>query len=461
MASGARDRELGYLSATELGRAYRSKQLSPVEVTNAIIRRIELAQSTINAFVLFDPDAALEEARASEARSRRNAPFSLLDGVPVSLKDLLLAKGWPTRRGSRTVASDGAWLEDSPAAARLREAGAVLLGKTTTSEFGLRGMGDSPLTGITRNPWKLEHTPGGSSAGAVAAVAAGLGPLAVGTDGGGSIRVPAAYSGVVGLKPSFGRVPTHPASIIGAPPHVGPIARSVADARLLLDVLAKPDDRDPYRLPAPSVSFAEGEPLPLSRLRVGYLSGAEQDCSREAREAFERAIARCRSLGLKPLSVDLSLDGASPILTTLFEARAAHTLSGLSPELRDLVDPTIRAAAEAGERLSLLSYLTVEAERTALALRVAHVFRTVDLLLTPTTAESAPTVDAPPSARRAPFTGIFSLTRHPAISIPNGTTRAGLPIGLQIVGRHFEESAVLALAAALESGHAFAAPPEL
>jgi aspartyl-tRNA(Asn)/glutamyl-tRNA(Gln) amidotransferase subunit A len=458
-AANSRDRELSYLSALELSRSFRSKQLSPVEVTQAALRRIERAQSTLNAFVLFDADAALAAARASEARFQRDAALSSLDGVPISLKDLLLTRGWPTRRGSRTIATRGPWLEDSPAAARLREAGAVLLGKTTTSEFGLKGMGDSPLTGVTRNPWNLQHTPGGSSAGAVAAVAAGLGTLAVGTDGGGSIRVPAAYSGVVGLKPSFGRVPTHPASIVGAPPHVGPIARSVGDARLLLDVLARPDDRDPYRLPA-APSFVDAAELPRPGLRIGYLAGAESACGREVREAFGRAIARCRELGLEPIEVELSLAGASEVLTTLFKARAAHTLSQISPELRDLVDPAIRAAAEEGAQLPLLDYLTVEAERTALALRVAQAFRSVDLLLTPTTAEAAPTVDAAASTRRAPFTSIFSLTRQPAISIPNGTTRAGLPIGLQIVGRHFEEAAVLGLAARLESGQAFAAPPE-
>ncbi|RYZ10110.1 MAG: amidase [Myxococcales bacterium] len=459
-AAKARDRELAYLSAVELGQAYRSKGLSPVEVTQAALRRIEATQSTINAFVLFDPESALLAARAAELRFQRQAPLSPLDGVPLSLKDLLLTRGWPTRRGSRTVPAEGAWLEDSPAAARLREAGAVLLGKTTTSEFGLRGMGDSPLTGITRNPYNLEHTPGGSSAGAAAAVAAGLGTLAVGTDGGGSIRVPAAYSGVVGLKPTFGRVPSHPASVIGAPPHVGPIARSVGDARLLLEVLSQPDDRDPYRVPTSASSFVEPG-LPFAQRRVGYLAGIEQGCGREARDAFEAVLSRCRELGCSPVPVELSFEGAADVLTTLFQARAAHTLATLPAELRSLVDPTIRGAAEAGEQLSLLQYLAVEAERTALALRVAHVFRTVDVLLTPTTAESAPTVDASPSPRRAPFTGLFSLTRHPAISIPSGTTRAGLPIGLQIVGRHFEEGLVLSVAAALESTRAFAAPPEL
>jgi aspartyl-tRNA(Asn)/glutamyl-tRNA(Gln) amidotransferase subunit A len=459
-AERARDRELAYLSAEELGRAYRARRLSPVEVTAAAARRIEATQATLNAFASFDAAAALAGARASEARFHRGGPLGALDGVPVSVKDLLLVKGFSTRRGSRTTASDELSSQDSPAAARLREDGAVLLGKTTTSEFGLRGMGDSPLTGITRNPWSLARTTGGSSAGAVAAVAAGLGTLAVGTDGGGSIRVPAAYSGVVGLKPTFGRVPTYPGAVLGAPPHVGPIARSVADAALLLDVLCQPDDRDPYRLPPPSVVFADRASRAPRPLRVGYLALPERACDPEVGAAFEGSLTRCRELGLEPRAVDLSFQGAGEVLTSLFQARAAHTLSALSEELRSLVDPSIRAAAEAGEQLSIVQYLAVEAERTSLALRVSRVFRIVDVLLTPTTAEPAPLVEAEPSARRAPFTGLFSLTRHPAISIPNGRTRGGLPIGLQIVGRHFEEETVLDLAAALEAGGAFVAPPE-
>jgi aspartyl-tRNA(Asn)/glutamyl-tRNA(Gln) amidotransferase subunit A len=458
-AAQARDRELVYLTAAELGRHYRARELSPVEVTEAVLRRIERLGPALNAFVLVDTEAALASARASEARFARQAPLGPLDGVSVSLKDLLLARGWPTRSGSKTVDARAAWLEDSPAAARLREGGAVLLGKTTTSEFGLRGMGDSPLTGITRNPWNLQHTPGGSSAGAVAAVAAGLGCLAVGTDGGGSIRVPAAYTGVVGLKPSYGRVPSYPASVIGAPPHVGPITRSVHDAQLLLGTLARSDDRDPYRAPeANDAAFASA--LPLRALKVGYLAGAQEQCTKDVREAFDGVLAMLRELGLQPVAVDLSLDGAQGVLTTLFNARAAHTLRNLSAVARSEVDSSIELAAREGERLIALDYLAAEAERTALALRVAHVFRSYDLLLTPTAAEPAPRVDAEFSPKRAPFTGMFSLTRQPAISIPCGVTREGLPIGLQIVGRHFEEALVLQLAAGLEAGNTFAQPPE-
>lgn len=460
MSQADRDKELAYLEASQLTRLFSSRNLSPVEVAQATLRRVERHQPRINAFVLVDADAALDAARASEQRYLRGAALSPLDGVCVSLKDLLLTRGWPTRRGSKTVPSDGPWLEDSPAAARLREAGAVLLGKTTTSEFGLKGMGDSPLSGITRNPWHPAHTPGGSSAGAVAAVAAGLGALAVGTDGGGSIRVPAGYSGVVGLKPSFGRVPAYPSSMLGAPPHVGPIARSVRDARLLLDVLARSDDRDPYRLPPTTTGFAVDE-RELVSVRVGYPAAVYEHChDSEVRDAFEAALRRCRARGLEPTPIELSLGAAGRLLTTLFEARAAHTLSGLAPERRGLVDPAIRAAAERGQALGLLDYLNVEAERTALAQSVALAFRDIDVLLTPTTAEPAPAVDAEPARSRAPFAGLFSLTRQPAISIPNGRTRAGLPLGLQIAGRHFEEAIVLGLAGLLEETAAYQPPPE-
>ena len=290
-ASAVRDRELSYLTATELARHFRAHELSPVEVTQAILRRIARLEPELNAFVLVDHEAALASAKASEARYHAGVPLSVLDGATVSLKDLLLARGWPTRKGSRTTSAEGPWNEDSPAAARLREAGAVLLGKTTTTEFGLKGMGDSPLTGITRNPWNLRHSPGGSSAGAVAAVAAGLGALAVGTDGGGSIRVPAAFVGVVGLKPTFGRVPTYPAGVIGAPPHVGPIARRVRDAAALLSVLARPDDRDPYRLPHDERPLLDAEATTLTGLRIGYSARLfPAELSPELSTAFARAV---------------------------------------------------------------------------------------------------------------------------------------------------------------------------
>src|SRR5215472_13072616 len=251
------DGDFAWLSAVSLLDLYRGKAATPVEVTRALLDRLDRLQPKINAFCIVDRDGALAAAAASERRWLDGKPAGPLDGVPVTIKDLMLMRGFATLRGSRLVDPDQDWSEDAPATARLREAGAVILGKTTTPEFGWKALGDSPLTGITRNPWDLSRTPGGSSAGAAAACAAGIGPLHVGSDGAGSIRIPCAFTGVFGLKPSFGRVPAHPPSPMGLLSHVGPMARTVADAALMLGVLTTPDHRDPYALPAEGKNYAD------------------------------------------------------------------------------------------------------------------------------------------------------------------------------------------------------------
>ncbi|HEX6318254.1 MAG TPA: amidase family protein, partial [Burkholderiales bacterium] len=240
--------ELWAKTAAELLDGYRRHEFSPLEVARAVLGRIEALNPKFNAFCLVSQEVE-KEAKASESRWLAGQPRGLLDGVPVSIKDLLLTRGWPTLRGSKAVDPNGPWNDDAPAVARLREHGAVLLGKTTTPEFGWKGVTDSALTGITRNPWDKSKTPGGSSGGAAAALASGMGPLAVGTDGGGSIRIPCSFTGLFGLKPSFGRVPAWPLSPFGTVAHVGPMARSVGDAALMLNVLAQPDARDWHALP--------------------------------------------------------------------------------------------------------------------------------------------------------------------------------------------------------------------
>lgn len=443
------------LSARELLAGYGAGELSPVAVTQAVLARAE-QERELNAFVVLDAESALNAARESERRWQRGRPLGLLDGIPISIKDLLLVQGWPTRRGSRTSDATGPFSVDCPAAARLREHGAVILGKTTTSEFGLKGLGDSPLTGITRNPWNHNHTPGGSSAGAVAAVAAGIGPLAVATDGGGSIRVPSSYSGVVGLKPTFGRVPTWPSAVVGAPAHVGPVGRTVDDVARLLTVLAGNDHRDPYRLPASQVHYHEQLRIPLQGLRIGAsatLGYAEIDPQIHA--AFKRAILLFRELGAEVVERDPGFSSPARILRTLFVGRAANTVRALNDAQRELLDPAIAEAAREGQSLSALDYLAAEEARTALADVVNRYHQHFDLLLTPTTAAVAPRVDGSPATAESPreaspFAAPFSLTRQPAISVPAGLHSSGLPMGLQIVGRHFEESLVLNAAAYFE-----------
>src|SRR5712691_8667557 len=247
--------DIAFLGATRLLELYRAKALSPVAVISETLRRLERYEGALNAFVLYDPESALAMARASEARWQKGEPQGLLDGVPVALKDTLLTRGWPRLLGSRTIDPKQAWDEDAPVPARLRAKGAVFFGKTTTPEFGWKGVTDSPLSGITRNPWNLERTPGGSSGGSAAAILAGIGPLAVGTDAGGSIRIPAAFCGIVGHKPTFGRVAAYPASAFGDVAHVGPMTRTVDDAALMLDAMKGPDSRDWHSLPDDDIAY--------------------------------------------------------------------------------------------------------------------------------------------------------------------------------------------------------------
>src|SRR3954465_8780027 len=261
--------DLCSLSAVQLLEGYRTRAFSPVEVAAAVMKRIEERNPELNAFNLVST-AIPQQAKASEARWMSGQPRGLLDGVPVSIKDLLLTTGWPTLRGSKTVDPKGPGNDDAPAVARMREHGAVLLGKTTTPEFGWKGVTDGPLTGITRNPWNPQKTPGGSSGGAVAAVAAGMGPLAVGTDGGGSIRIPCSFTGLFGIKPSFGRVPAWPLSPFGTVAHVGPITHSVVDAALMLNVLALPDARDWHALPYDARDWRSGLDQGVDDLRIAF-----------------------------------------------------------------------------------------------------------------------------------------------------------------------------------------------
>ncbi|MCG8695148.1 MAG: hypothetical protein MI806_28400, partial [Minwuiales bacterium] len=270
--------EIAYMTATDLIACYRKGALSPSEVIEVVLARLEKLEPGLNAFQLVDADAARAEAARSTDRWAKGEPCGALDGVPISIKDIVATAGWPTRSGSlATPEAPGTF--DAPCVARLREAGAVLFGKTTTPEFGWKGMTDSPLKGVTRNPWNLAHTPGGSSGGAGAAMAAGIGALAHGNDGGGSVRIPSSYCGLYGLKPTFGRVPHHPQdSPFSTLSASGPLARSVADAALMLNEMARPDARDWYALPYDGRDYLADLDAGVAGLKIGLstdLGGAE------------------------------------------------------------------------------------------------------------------------------------------------------------------------------------------
>src|SRR6516165_6501282 len=307
--------DLAFASATRLIELYRAKRVSPVEVATETLRRLEMYEGAVNAFVLYDPEMALAMASASEARWQRGEPQGLLDGVPVALKDTVLTKGWPRLLGSRTIAADQAWDEDAPVTARLRAEGAVFFGKTTTPEFGWKGVTDSPLSGITRNPWNSERSPGGSSGGSAAAVLAGIGPLAVGTDAGGSIRIPASFCGIVGHKPTFGRVAAYPPSAFGDVAHVGPLTRSVDDAALMLDAMKGPDSRDWHSLPDDGIAYRE-------RVREGSIKGRRvvlsptlgyAEPAPAVRAAVERAARIFAELGAVVEEADPFTESPMPI----------------------------------------------------------------------------------------------------------------------------------------------------
>ena len=455
----ASEHDIAYASAVSLLDLYRRRELSPVEATRLILDRVDALQPRINAFCIVDRDGALAAARASEKRWLRGEAVGRLDGVPATIKDLILMRGFPTRRGSRLVEPDQDWSEDAPATARLREAGAVIIGKTTTPEFGWKALGDSPLTGITRNPWDLSRTPGGSSAGAAAACAAGLGPLHVGSDGAGSIRIPSAFTGVFGLKPSFGRVPAHPPSPMGLLAHIGPIARSVTDAALMLIVLSGPDHRDPYALPPQEKDYLAGLEEGVRGWRIAYsptLGYAKVDP--EIATAAAEAARHFETLGATVEQVDAIFDSPRDALFKLWAAGAAKLLAAFPADRREVIDPGLVVTAEEGAQISAIDYLGADLVRTALARQMAEFHRNYDLLVTPMMPVPALPVGQDlndPTAERhwidwSPFSYPFNMTRQPAASIPCGLTSAGLPIGLQIVGPLYADDRVLRAARAFE-----------
>ena len=452
------------LSATELLDGYRKHELSPVEVTRAVLERIERLNPVLNAYCLVS-ERALDDAKASEARWLAGQPQGLLDGVPVSIKDIILTKGWPTRRGSKTVDAKGPWNDDAPATARLREHGAILLGKTTTPEFGWKGVTDSPLTGITRNPWDAKKTPGGSSGGAAAALAAGMGALAVGTDGGGSIRIPCSFTGLFGLKPSFGRVPAWPLSPFGTVAHVGPMTRSVADAALMLNVLALPDARDWYALPYERRDWRMGLDEGVTDLRIAFspdLGYAKVDA--EVASLVRQALDVFRDEGAKVEEKSPGFANPDPIFRTLWFSGAAMLINAIPAEKRRLIDPGLLEVAAEGAKIPAADILDSHMKRGALGTHMNLFHRDYDLLVTPTLACAAFDVglEFPPGKNRwidwTPFTYPFNLTQQPAASISCGVTREGLPVGLQLVGPRYADALVLRAARAYESARPLAMP---
>ncbi|MEA2757538.1 MAG: aspartyl-tRNA(Asn)/glutamyl-tRNA(Gln) amidotransferase subunit [Methylobacteriaceae bacterium] len=453
------------LGARQLTALFAKRALSPVELLDAVLARIEREEPRVNAFVLLDREGAHKAAKESEERWTKRAPLSAADGLVATIKDNILLAGFPARRGSKT-GSNAAVTEDAPASARLKEAGCVIVGKTTLPEFGWKGLCDSPLTGITHNPWRLDRSTGGSSGGAAAAAALGLGQLHLGTDAAGSIRIPSAFCGVFGIKPSFGRVPAYPASPFSALAHVGPMARSVEDAALMLSIIGRPDARDFMAWNTPCPDYTIGLDAGVAGMRIAYSSKLNLDIDVEPKiaAACETAAQVFLELGASVERVDPTLPDCRPIIDDLWKAVAAFIMSGISEEQRQQCDPGLARDAATGSNIPTHRYIAASAERANVALAMMRFHEDFDLLLTPQMPVPAILAgyDVPPNSGMAhwidwsPFTYPFNITQQPAASVPCGLTDEGLPIGLQIVGPHREDGLVLAAARAFESARPFA-----
>jgi len=445
------------LTAAELLSAYRTGELSPVEATKAVLDRILRLDPQVNAFCLLDADGALDAARASERRWQRGEPRGRIDGVPVSVKDLFLTAGHPTLRGSHSIDPAGPWVLDAPAVARVRAHGGVVVGKTTTPELGWKGVTDSPLTGATGNPWDPSRTSGGSSGGSAAAVALGMGPLSLGTDGGGSVRIPAAFTGTTTIKPTYGRAPLYPASPFGTLAHAGPMTRTAADAALLLDVMAEPDTRDPWAL-APAAPTVEQLGRSMAGLRIAVspaLGHAVVDPGVAA--AFAAAVDIFAALGARVEEVEPGFADPIAAFETLWFAGAAKSIEHLGADERARLDPGLLAVAEQGARTSAVDYLGAMAVRNELGILMGGFHSRFDLLLTPTLPITAfeKGVEVPLGwtgerwTTWTPFTYPFNMTQQPAASVPCGFV-GGLPVGLQIVGARHADGLVLSAAHAYQ-----------
>ncbi|MBC8268768.1 MAG: amidase [Rhodospirillaceae bacterium] len=461
--------DIYYLSAKQLTDRYSSGDLSPVEVTQAVLERIEADGSDYNAFCLLDPDSALATARQSEERWRRGQPCGLIDGVPTTIKDLIITKDWPTLRGSRTTDPAGPWLEDAPSTDKLRQHGAVILGKTTTPEFGSKGVTESLLTGSTRNAWNKDRTSGGSSGGAGVAAARGYGALHIGTDGAGSVRIPSSFNGIFGLKPTFGRVPVFPPSPLGTVSHVGPMTRCVEDAALMMNVITQPDRRDWFALPDDGRDYLDGLERSMDGLRIAYsgdLGFADVDpdvagTCRKAAELFTDAGAVVEEIP-GPLSED-------PVWITdrLWFAAFLRITETLNAKQIALMDPLLIEMLEQARAMSVFELLDAHKAREDMALKLAQVHADYDLLVTPTMPRTA--FEAGPFnpwksnkaedwIRWSSFTYPFNLSQQPGSSCPCGFDADGLPVGLQIVGPKYADFLVLQASKAFETLAPFRLP---
>ena len=442
---------LDFISVSELSKLIKNKEVSPTELLDSTLKKIEKLDPILNSFAFLDIEGAKILAKESEKRMMSNSLLSELDGIPTSIKDLIAQKNLPQRFGSKTT-SDNLVSADAPSVERLRNAGAILLGKSTTSEFGCKGVGDSPLTGVTRNPWNIKLTPGGSSCGAASMVAAGIVPYAIGTDGGGSIRIPAALTGLFGIKAQFGRVPVYPTSATPTLAHVGPLTRNVLDACKVLQIISGKDFRDPFTV-TENVPIYENFIKEKKSYKIAWsptLGYGKNDSN--VMKILDNAIKNISSLGYKIDTIDKVLD-EDPInlWNAEFYAGVGTRLKSVIENSPDLIDPAVLDVLKVAINQKMNDYYSLVFQRYAFREKMRIFFDQYDLLITPTLPCAAFEVglNVPKNmpdkniVSWVTYTYPFNLTGQPAASINAGYTSENLPVGMQVIGKNNREIDVL------------------
>ena len=469
------DTDLLFTPALKAAALIRAKKLSPVEYIDAVLKAVDKAQPRLNCFRVVMAEEARREAKAAEDAVMRREALGPLHGVPVSIKDLVDVKGVPTRHGSAIFADNPPAADDDILVKRLRAAGAIVFGKATTPEFGVKGLTDGPEFGITRNPWNLERTPGGSSGGGAAAVAAGLGPLSLGTDGAGSVRGPAACAGLVGLKPTLGIVPADATrDAFGNNVYAGPLTRTIADAAVMHEVIRGPSAKDPWTL-----GGAEQHPLSpqlvgedLSGVRIGYIElCANPRIAPDVRRNTRAALAAWEQKGAAVDEITERIDWIEYEGRVLYQANFAVFCAQYLPKWQNQMDPVTLAFMERGAKFTLADFRTAQYARTALFRKIQALFERYDFLVTPTASRTALEVGHDAANDEVVVDGVkcgitrqgwtsyqypFNLTGHPALAVPSGFGDDHLPTSVQIVGKWGCETDVLRLGALLEAAQPWA-----
>lgn len=453
-------RSIANLTLVDLNAGFRDGSLSPVAVAEASLARAA-ERSDLNVFVATaTPEKVHSLAQASERRWRNKAPLGPLDGVPLTVKDAIYTQDWPTLMGSNAVDPAKTLRENAPAVSRVLEQGAIILGKTTTPEFGWKAVTDSPLTGITRNPWNPTLTPGGSSGGSAAALAAGIGHAAIGTDAGGSVRIPGAFCGLVALKATRGRIAAYPPSGLWTLGHIGPMCLTVPDTSLMLSAMAQADARDwNGAFPDPSLQAWGVLDNPLKGMKIAYSpTFGYATVQPEIAETVAAAVKVFASLGAEIEQIDAPFPNPTPAFRTLFAAGLAHAARNMSAEQRAQFEPGYAAIIATGEKIGRTEFMEASEISMTLSRQMRLFHQTYPILLSPTVAVapfqagilSPKGYDPDDWLSWSPFTYPFNMTGQPALTVPCGLTSANLPIGLQMVGTHFSEKLLLSAARAFE-----------